>query len=348
MNVISTAIDIIIAILIFGLLIFTHELGHFTVAKLCHIKVNEFAVGMGPAIFKKKWGETVYALRILPIGGFCAMEGEDEDSSDERAFNRKPVWQRMLVAFAGAFTNILTGFIIIVIMTSMSDLVGTTVVAKFSDTATSNAAGGLQVGDEILRVNGARTHVTNDVAYDLILDSDGVVDIQVRRGGKIVDLTNVKFPMVDAGNGTKAMTLDFWFLGQKKTVGNVLHEAFYDTISMVRLVWLTFISLFNGRFGLNDLAGPIGTTAAVGQAASQGVTTLLYVTAMIAVNLGVVNLFPLPALDGGMLVALIFEAVTRKRLNPKYQAYANLIGFSLLMLLMIVVSYNDILRLIKG
>lgn len=348
MNVISTVIDIIIAILVFGLLIFTHELGHFTVAKLCHIKVNEFAVGMGPAIVKKQWGETVYALRILPIGGFCAMEGEDEESADDRAFNRKPVWQRMLVAVAGAFTNILTGFIIIVIMTSMSNMVGTTVVAKFSTEATSNAAGGLQVGDQILRVNGSRTHVTADVAYDLILDSDAVVDIQVKRGGKIVNLTNVKFPMIDSGNGNKAMSLDFWFLGQKKTVGNVLNEAFYDTISMVRLVWLTFISLFNGRFGLNDLAGPIGTTAAVGQAASQGLSTLLYVAAMIAVNLGVVNLFPLPALDGGMLVALIFEAITRRPLNPKYQAYANLIGFSLLMLLMVVVSYNDILRLIKG
>lgn len=330
------------------MLIFTHELGHFTVAKLCHIKVNEFAVGMGPAIVKKRWGETVYALRILPIGGFCAMEGEEDDSPDDRAFNRKPVWQRMLVAVAGAFTNIVTGFIIIVIMVSMSGAVGTNVVAKFDSAATSNASGGMRVGDEIMRINGSRTHVNSDIMYDLVLDSDGVVDIQVKRDGKLTDLKNVQFPMVDNGNGGKVMSRDFWVKGESKTVLNVLHESFYGTISMVRLVWLTFISLFNGRFGLNDLAGPIGTTAAVGQAASQGISTLLYVAAMIAVNLGVVNLFPLPALDGGMLLALIIEAVRRKPLNPKYQGYANLIGFSLLMVLMVVVSYNDILRLIKG
>lgn len=326
----------------------THELGHFTAAKLCHIKVNEFAVGMGPAIFKFKKGETLYALRILPIGGYCAMEGEDTDSSDERAFGRKPVWQKIIVVASGALVNILTGFIIIVIMTSMSSLIGTTTIAKFDAQSTSNAAGGLQIGDEIVRINGSRVHVSSDIMYDLVLDDDGKADIQVRRNGKILDLKNVQFPMVPDGNGGKAMGLDFKVLGQEKTFARVMHESFFQTISMVRLVWMTFFELINGRFGLKDLAGPIGTTAAVGQAASYGLLSLLNVAALIAVNLGVVNLFPLPALDGGRLFFLLIEAVRRKPVNPKYEGYVHFVGFALLMILMVVVSYNDILRLIKG
>lgn len=337
-----------VAILVFGILIFTHELGHFIAAKANHMKVNEFAVGMGPAIVKKKWGETTYALRCLPIGGFCAMEGEDDESNDDRAFRKKPVWQRMIVALAGAFVNLLTGFIIILIITSNSGAIGTNVISKFDAKATSNAEGSLQVGDEITKINGSRVHVNNDIMYDLILDKDGDVSMQVKRNGAYVDLPKVSFPMVDDGNGGKVMRVDFWVQPQAKTVISVLHESFYETISMVRLVWLTFFSLFNGRFGLGDLAGPIGTTAAVGQAASQGLSTLLFVTAMIAVNLGVVNLFPLPALDGGMFLMLIVEAIRRKPVNAKYQGIVNLVGFALLMLLMVVVSYNDILRLIKG
>nr|PZM90206.1 MAG: RIP metalloprotease RseP [[Clostridium] cellulosi] len=344
----NPAVSIIIAILVFGVLIFTHELGHFIVAKLSNVKVNEFAVGMGPALFKIKRGETTYALRILPIGGYCAMEGEDEESSDERAFNKKPVWQKILVVVAGAFTNIVTGFILVVILTCISQAIATTTVAKFDSQATSNAPGGMQVGDQIYRINGARVHVSSDIMYDLVLDSDGVVDIQVIRDGKLVDLKNVQFPMMDDGNGGKVIRRDFWVVGQKKTFFNVLHESFFQTISMVRLVWVTFLQLFTGRFGLKDLAGPIGTTAAVGQAAAAGLPDLLYVAALIAVNLGVVNLFPLPALDGGRLFFLIIEGIRRKPINPKYEGYIHFAGFALLMALMVIVSFNDIMRLIKG
>lgn len=303
---------------------------------------------MGPAILKIKRGETLYALRILPIGGFCAMEGEDDDSKDDRSFGKRPLWQRIIVVVSGACMNILTGFIIVLIITSMTKAIGTTTVAMFDKEATSNAAGGMQVGDVITRVNGSKVHVSSDIMYDLILSNNGVVDIQVKRSGKIVDLKNVHFPMVDSGNGSKVMRRDFWVKGEKKTVLNVLHESYYQTISMVRLVWMTFIELFKGRFGLKDLAGPIGTTAAVGQAAAAGVGDLLYVTALIAVNLGVVNLFPLPALDGGRLFFLIIEGIRRKPMNPKYEGYVHFVGFALLMLLMVVVSYNDIIRLLKG
>jgi regulator of sigma E protease len=303
---------------------------------------------MGPAIFKIQRGETLYAIRLLPIGGFCAMEGEDDDSKDERAFANKPIWQRAIVLVAGAFMNILTGFIIVLIITCTSSAIATNVVAKFDTQATSNAAGGMKVGDVITKINGATVHVSSDIAYDLILSSNGVVDIQVKRAGTLIDLPNVHFPMVDDGNGGKIMRRDFWVYGESKTVLNVLHESFFQTISMVRLVWMTFIELIKGRFGLKDLAGPIGTTAAVGQAAAAGIGNLLYVAALIAVNLGVVNLFPLPALDGGRLFFLIIEGIRRKPINPKYEGYVHFAGFVLLMLLMVVVSYNDILRLLKG
>lgn len=303
---------------------------------------------MGPAIFKIKRGETTYALRILPIGGFCAMEGEDDESDDSGAFYKRPVWQRILVVIAGAITNIITGFILIVILTVMSDAIATNTVAKFDSQATSNAAGGMQVGDKIYRINGSRVHVSTDIMFDLILDKDGVVDIQVIRNGKLVELNKVHFPMISDGNGGKVMRRDFYVMGERKTFFNVIHESFYQTISMVRLVWLTFIQLFTGRFGLKDLAGPIGTTAAVGQAAAAGLQDLLYVAALIAVNLGVVNLLPLPALDGGRLLFLLIEAVRRKPLNRKYEGYVNFAGFALLMALMVIVSFNDIMRLLKG
>lgn len=331
------------------MLIFTHELGHFTVAKLCHIKVNEFAIGMGPAIFKIKRGETIYALRVLPIGGFCAMEGEDSDSTDEGSFGSKPVWKRILVVIAGALTNIITGFILIIIYTSVfNSALPTTVIAKFEANATSNAIGGMKVGDRIMSINGSRIHVYSDITYDLVLDSDGCVNMQVKRAGAIVNLKNVRFPMISDGNGGKVMQRDFWVFPERKTFLSVMHESIYGTVSLVRLVWMTFISLFTGRFGLKDLAGPIGVTASVGQAASMGIDQLLYIAAMIAVNLGVVNLFPLPALDGGRLLFLIVEGIRRKPVNPKYEGYVHFVGFALLMLLMVVVSFNDVVRLLKG
>ncbi len=330
------------------MLIFTHELGHFIAAKSCHIKVNQFAIGMGPAIAKVQRGETLYALRLFPIGGFCAMEGEDDDSHDERAFGRRPIWQRIIVVVAGAFMNILTGFIIMLIITCTSQAIASNVVSMFEKGATSNAAGGMQVGDAITEINGAKIHVSSDIMYDLVLSDNGVANIQVKRAGKLINLNNVHFPMISDGNGGKVMQRDFWVEPvAHPTVLTVLHEAVFQTISAVRLVWMTLIGIMKGRFGFKDLSGPIGTTVAVGQAVAAGIPNLLFITALIAVNLGVVNLLPLPALDGGRLLFLIIEGIRRKPVNPKYEGYVHFVGFALLMLLMVVVSYNDILRLIK-
>ena len=322
-------------------------MGHFLTAKLCGIRVNEFALGMGPVLLKIKKGETQYALRLFPIGGFVSMEGEDEDSADEHAFNRKPVGSRILVVVAGAVMNILFGFVIVLVMMSSSSALASTRVAKFETSAQSSKTG-LQINDTIERINGAKINIDTDVALALIEDADGKVDMQVLRGGKLVELKNVQFPMISDGNGGKVMQRDFWVYPESKSIFNVLRHSFFWTIAMIKYVWVTFVSLFTGRFGLKDLAGPVGTTVAMGQAASQGLQSLLFMVALIAVNLGVVNLFPLPALDGGRLFFLLIELVRRKPIKPQYEGYVHFVGFALLMLLMVVVTYNDILRLIKG
>ncbi|HCC00136.1 MAG TPA: RIP metalloprotease RseP [Ruminococcaceae bacterium] len=338
---------IVIAIVVFGVLIFLHEFGHFFTAKLCGVKVNEFAIGMGPALFHIQKGETKYSLRLLPIGGYTAMEGEDDDgSSDPRAFVNRPVWQRIIVLVAGSFMNILTGFVIILIMWVMIHPMPSTMVAKFTQGAVSSASG-LQANDKILSIDGAAVHVNVDIMLGLAESDHGRVNMQVLRGGKTVNLSNVQFPTTDDGNGGKVMLQDFQVYAQRKTPGNVLSYAFYWTIAMVKLVWVTIVQMFTGRYSVKDLTGPVGTTAAMGQAATQSPLTLFNLVAIIAVNLGVVNLFPLPALDGGRLLFVIIEGIRGKPVARKYEGYVHLVGFALLMALMLLVTFNDIFRLIK-
>lgn len=337
---------IIIALVVFGVLIFLHEFGHFFTAKLCGVKVNEFAVGMGPALFHVQKGETKYSLRALPIGGYTAMEGEDGESNDPRAFVNRPVWQRMIVLVAGSFMNVLTGFVIILILVMLANPIASTTVAQFADGATSSKTG-LQAGDKILSIDGAAVHINVDITLGLIMSNRGKVHMEVLRNDKVVDLPNVQFPMENDGSGGKIMAQDFQVYAQKKSPAMIVSHAFYWTIAMVKLVWVTILQMFTGRYGIKDLSGPVGVTAAMGQAASQSATSLFTLVAMIAVNLGVVNLFPLPALDGGRLLFVIIEGIRRKPVPRKYEGYVHLVGFALLMTLMLFVTFNDIVRLIQ-
>lgn len=346
MAAISAVIYILVAVIVFGVLIFVHEFGHFFVAKLCHVKVNEFAVGMGPTLLHFQKGETKYSLRALPIGGYTAMEGEDGENDDPRAFVNRPRWQRALILLAGGWMNILTGFIIILVLLIATNPLASTTVAQFTEGATSSNYG-LQVGDKIVRIDSSPVHINIDIALGLMESDRGKVDLQVERAGKLVALKSVQFPMTDDGNGGKVMLRDFKVYIQPKSVGVVISQAFYWTIAMVKLVWVTILQMFTGRYSVKDLAGPVGTTVAMGQAATQSASTLFNVVAMIAVNLGVVNLFPLPALDGGRLLFVVIEAIRRKPVSRKYEGYVHLAGFALLMLLMLVVTFNDIVRLIQ-
>lgn len=339
-------VNILLTLVIFLVIIFIHELGHFLVAKWSGVRVNEFALGMGPTIFSRQKGETLYSVRAFPIGGFCSMEGEDNGSEDPRAFCNIVVWKRMLVVVSGALMNLLLGFGLIVGITAASDVITSNTVASFSENASTEATG-LQVGDTILAVNGRSVLVENDIAYELLRDADGVVDMTVRRDGEKVELQGVTFAMTEGEDGTQSLTVDFKVVGEKITVGSVLSYSARKTVSIARLVWISLVDLVTGHASLNDLAGPIGMTQVVGQAAKIGVSSLLLLAAFITVNVGIFNLLPIPALDGGRLLFLIVEAVRRKRIKPEYEAYVHLAGFALLILLMIVVAFNDVWRLIS-
>ena len=336
--------DIIIAIIVFGLIITIHELGHFTVAKLCKIKVNKFAIGMGPILFKKQKGETEYSLRLFPIGGFVSMEGEDEESNDDRAFSKRPILHRMAVVVAGAIMNIILGFILVIIITSASNQIITTKVAGFQEGATSSETG-LQVGDKILKVNGMKIFTDSDVAYKLRTDSDGIVSMQVLRDGKKVNLDEVKFKLAkDEKTDKNYLTIDFIVNAEKKNFFNVIDYSFRKTVSVGRLIWLSFADLVTGQYNLNDLSGPVGIIDAIGEAKSYGLDSLLNLVVFITINVGIFNLLPLPALDGGRLIFLIIEAIRRKPVPQEKEAMVHFIGIVLLMILMVIVTFNDIFK----
>ena len=342
---------ILMAILFFGLIIGIHELGHFLTAKLFKVKVNEFALGMGPAIFKKQKGETKYALRCFPIGGYVSMEGEDESSDDERAFCNKKWWKKFIIVAAGAIMNLILGFIFVIILTSMEDLIGTPQIHSFYDNATS-VQYGLEAGDTIKEINGTNIYSSRDIGYALQRDEDGVYDFTVERNGEKVFLKDVHFETKDAGNGHNIIIYDFIIVGVEKTFFNVISTAVKDTVSIARLIWLTLFDLITGHYGINDLSGPVGTVSIIAQTTSEAVATgvgfenIVYIMALISINVGVFNLLPVPALDGGRLFFIGIEAIIRKKIPAKYEGYIHAIGLSILIMLMVFITCNDIKNLI--
>ena len=307
---------------------------------------------MGPAVFKKKKGETTYAVRCLPIGGYVSMEGEDENSTDERAFNNKPLLQRILIVAAGAIMNIILGVIIMaVLLSTTKDLIGTNTIHSFYDGATS-VNYGLQAGDKIVKIDGHKVFSERDLSFLMGRSQDGVIDFTVERNGEKVELNDVKFQTTEQ-NGVTLITYDFIIVGEKPTFKNVVKNSFTQSASIARLVWLSLFDIVTGRYGASELAGPVGTVDIIADVTAAAATernmdNLLFIMALITINLGVANLLPLPALDGGRLFFLIIEAIRRKPINPKYEGYVHAAGLALLMLLMVFVTYNDIVRIIRS
>lgn len=338
--------SILIAILLFGFMIFFHELGHFATAKWAGVKVNEFAIGMGPKIISKTVGETEYALRLLPIGGFVAMEGEDDESEDERRFMACPVWKRMIITAAGGIMNLILGLAVILVLTSGQQLLGTTTVASFSEG--SSSANYLEVEDTILAVNGEKACCDYDIVYSLIRDTDGIVSMDVLRAGEKVHIDEVVFDMQEIG-GTKSIILDFSIYGEEATFTRVISYSFRWTWSLVKLVWYSLGDIITGEFGISQLSGPIGVTETISEAVSTtNYKSILLILAVVTVNLGVFNLMPLPALDGGRIFFMVIELFRGKPINQKVEGIIHTVGMGLLMLLMVVVAYNDIIRLVTG
>lgn len=332
--------NIITTLVIFAVIILIHELGHFIAAKLSGVRVNEFSLGMGPALFRFGKGETTYAVRLFPIGGSVSMEGEDSDSTDDRAFCNKKVWFRILIVVAGAVMNLVLGFTILTCVSASQEHLASNIIAQIEE-GSSISASGLQVGDKILKINNRSIWVESDIVYELTRDEDGVVDMLVERDGEKVVLDDVTFSFRD-----EALVIDFKVLAREKTIWNVLDYSFAKTVSIARTVWLSFGDLITGRASVHDLAGPIGMTQVVGKVRKIGWSSVFTLAAFITINVGIFNLLPIPALDGGRLVFLLLEVIRRgKRINPDHEAYVHLAGFAAVILLMIIVTFNDIVGL---
>ncbi|MCH5321578.1 MAG: site-2 protease family protein [Eubacterium sp.] len=338
----NTVYPILIAILFFELIIIIHESGHFVAARLMKIKVNEFSIGMGPKLFQFKRKDTKYSLRLILFGGYCAMEGEDTESDDENAFVNKKVCQRIFVVVAGAVMNLILGFVIVLIIVCSQNLIGTTQVAKFDDTAVS-VQSGLQVGDVIKSIDGMRVYTTNDVQTGLSRSADNTIDMVVSRDGKDISL-QVEFDM-DEYEGTQYIKMDFWLKGVEKTFGGVIVQTFKETVSYARMVFLSVHDLLVGRYGLSDLSGPVGAVSVVSSAVKVSAFSMLRIMALLTINVGLFNLFPIPALDGWRLFVLIGEGITRKKLPAKAEYIINAVGLILLLGLMCVVTFSDITKL---
>lgn len=448
-SVLTTIALILIGVLLFELIIFIHEFGHFITAKKSGIKVNEFSLGMGPKIFSFGKGETKYSLRVFPIGGFCAMEGEDEESPEPRAFNNAKVWKRMIVIIAGAVMNIILGFVLMFVVVVQQDAYSSTEVQSFPATSFSSCTG-LQSGDVIKEINGygistsmdfnypistaelktvdgstleiykedcgnnlyniavslvqdknnklsdeqvskvneLLSKSTNDIvkakskedAYSIyenyykdINDACGIkdykvekiveketrkrytADILVERNGEEKLLKNVQFfTYTTKDNSDPQVSIDFYVKPIEKTIGSVLSQTFKQTISTCKMIYASLGGLLTGKFGLKDMSGPIGIASAVTTVASESlssgfmsaVNSIIYVMMIITVNLGLFNMLPFPALDGGRFVFLIIEAIRGKSVPRKVEAIVNGIGMGLLILLMILITANDIFKLI--
>ena len=340
---------ILIAIVLFGVIIFIHELGHFVSAKLSGVKVNEFAIGMGPALFKFKKGETLYALRLLPIGGYVAMEGEDGESTDERAFGKAKVWKRMIIVVAGAIMNLLLGLVLVGLYLGISSDLSEPTVAKFDENAKSPQYG-LQVGDRITDINGMRIFTTLDFSVAMTSDTDGIVDLVVERNDEKIVLNDVKFELEEY-EGQNVVRIDFYIKGLENSFGNVLTQSFKWTASMARLVWISLAELIKGNLSFSELSGPIGIVSVVADSAStilQDITPILYLMAFLTINVGTMNLLPFPALDGARFLILIIEAIRRKPMNPKYEGIIHGVGMIILLGFMLIISVSDVSKFFRG
>ncbi len=375
-------ITIIAAIFVFAVVIFIHEFGHFIFAKLFHVRVNEFALGMGPTVWKKQGKETLYSLRAFPIGGYCAMEGEDEYSEDERAFSRQKVWKRILIVIAGAVFNIILGFFLYMIITGASANVTQTTVENFTNISALQQAG-VKPGDQIVKLDKTDVHIYQDIQFFMQRAKGDSITVTLKRDGKpfqkeitpvrvtetyayakdkitytmkqnnqVVDSQTITDQKVlekyqdKAGKTESSSRYMLGFTPKSEPVGftSLIHESFYSTIFICKLVYQSLFELVTGQMPLSEMSGPIGIISGISTAASQGFLTLLWFLAMITINLGVFNLLPLPALDGGRLIFLLYEGIARKPVPPKREGLVHTIGFMLLIGLILIVSFSDIMK----
>ncbi len=430
----------------FALIIFIHEFGHFITAKKCGVQVNEFAIGMGPKLIQFTRGETKYTLRLLPIGGYCSMEGEDESSDNERAYCNKPVWKRMLIVVAGAFNNVVLGLLLMIVIMAQYSAFSSTTISSFSQAAFTSKSG-LEVGDTFTEIGGYSIYTSRDISFALAsielqtvdgddfsvykedcgftlvrqysaLSADDYTDeeleaisdafnsgiaqlnvctttqeadeiteetlalvnelsgveyepeeseylserkryrttVTVMRNGEEITLENVDFYTYAGEDGEPTIALDFSVEPIEKNVLTLITQSFKETVSVVRMIYKSLIGLVTGTYGMNDISGPVGAASVITQAAQMGlessfldaVNNIIYMMMIISVNLGIVNLLPLPALDGGRFLFLLIEAVRRKPVPAKYEGWVHAAGFVVLLVFIVIITFKDIAQIVTG
>lgn len=332
---------VIAAVVVFLLLVLVHEFGHFVVAKLCGVTVHEFAIGMGPLIFKKEHKGTVYSLRCIPIGGYCALEGEDTESDDPGAFGNKSPLKRILILVAGAVMNLLLGFVLMcfVMFSPKAEMVAVPVIGEVQELSAAEEAG-LLSGDRIVKINNARIETQMELKFELSRYRGGEIEIDyIRDGEKHTTFLTPKQGedgMHYIGFLAKTEPLDF---------GGRLYHAVQYTIFYGKSILVSLWDLVTGSIGMENMSGPVGIVNEIGNAAKSGIDTLLPLAALITINLGLFNLLPLPALDGGRIFFVLVELVIGKKISPEKEGLVHFIGFALLIGLMIFATWNDIVRL---
>lgn len=357
-----TILYILGAILIFGVLVALHELGHFVAAKLCGVRVNEFSIGMGPVLWCRDRGETQYSLRALPIGGFCAMEGEDEDSADERALGSQSLWKQLIIFAAGPLMNFLTGLVILLGLYAGIQVIQVPAIAGVAPEFESYNGAALEQGDIFWSINGERVYLYNDVDLLLNLNRGEPLDLVVLRDGEKITLENLQWNTFTGLEGESYQGYGIYrdlTATEEATLGGKLRLAWLNTVDFVRVVRLSLQMLFSGQAGVDDLSGPVGIVSSMTEAGEQAqelggiraaVESMFYFAAMLAVNLAVMNLLPIPALDGGHILFLVVDAVSmlllRKKVPARYMAAVNTVGFVVLMGFMLFVTFHDVFRLV--
>ncbi len=340
-------VSIIIAIVLFGILVFIHELGHFIAAIKCGITVKEFSIGMGPAILKHERNGILYSIRALPIGGFCDMEGENDDGNNEGSFNSKPIWQRMIVVLAGVAMNLLLGFVLMIMIISSQEKMASTTIDKFLKEDATSKTTGLMENDRFASIDGYKILVDNDIIF-AISTNKGPYDIEVYRNNSKVMLKNVEFETKD-----NEILIDFRVKPIEKNPITILDQALKKTMSDIKVVWYSLFGMISGKLNMSDMSGPVGIVSIVGSAVNEGLKENIYQGArnvislmiILTINLGVLNLLPVPALDGGRFIFLIIEAIRKKPINRKCEMIINTIGFALFLLLMVFITFSDIMKL---
>lgn len=343
-------LQIILAILAFGMLVIVHEFGHFITAKRGGVQVNEFWIGMGPTLLKKEHNGTLYCLKLLPFGGACVMEGEDEESASEHAFGKASLPRRMLIVAAGALMNFLVGFLIVLAVIQPNGPNGGYIVSTIDSVdpaSTAAAAGGLQAGDEILEVDGYNILMRSDFEIALARGADTTYEVVVRRDGEKITLPAVVLEATIEGEDGRKM-IGLTFAEQPNSIGMHINMAVRTSVNYARMVWASLGMLVTGQVGVDQLSGPVGVAEVMATTASYSIVAFLQLVAFISINLGVMNLLPLPALDGGRLVFLILEGIRRKPVPAKYEGYIHAAGLMLLLALMVYVTGQDILRIVAG